>query len=45
LQSDYWQFSYTEINEIHFTSFSELYWLIEQLEEKIGKDKIVQWWV
>lgn len=45
LQSDYWQFSFTEINEIHFTSFSELYWLIKQLEEKIGKDKIVQWWV
>lgn len=45
LSSHYFQFSYSEMNEIHFSILSDLYWLRNQIENQIGEKKFVQWWV
>lgn len=44
LSSHYWQFSYKELNDINFSILADLYWVRQQIEDKIGKINFVQWW-
>lgn len=45
LGSHYFQFSYERKNEIHYSILMDMYWLVEEIESKVGKDQFVQWWV
>lgn len=32
------------LNKIDFNSFNQAYWIVEFLESKVGKEKVVRWW-